>query len=244
MTRIRVRLCLLCLASGVTLGAVAPFPAHAGDVKLGYGSEGRKVIFNETSAQYSRRTSPRLVAVPDGDLEPLILRHSGNQNLDPKLVKALIQVESGYNSRALSRKGAMGLMQLMPGTASNLRVQDPYDPDENLRGGTTYLRRMLDRFAGRIELAVAAYNAGPGAVERHKGIPPFRETRDYVERVLSLYQGGGTGLPLVAGSFSSATFNSTGFSSTGFNAGPRRKPYLTRNAQNRLVLTTSLGGVR
>jgi soluble lytic murein transglycosylase len=203
-------------------------------VKLGY-SNGRKVIFNESSAQYTRRTSAKLVKVPDQNLEPLIQRHSDAQNLDPKLVKALIQVESGYNSRALSNKGAMGLMQLMPGTASSLRVRDAYDPDENLRGGTTYLRRMLDRFAGRLELAVAAYNAGPGAVERHGGIPPFRETRAYVERVLSLYQGSAAVLPLVAGGFNSA---SPGFS------GPRRKPYLVRNSQNRLVLTTSLDGVR
>ncbi len=152
-------------------------------MKLGYGTNGRKVIFNESSAQYSRRSAAKLVPVPDGELEPLILRHSGAQNLDPKLVKALIQVESGYNSRALSNKGAMGLMQLMPGTASSLRVQNPYDPDENLRGGTTYFRRMLDRFAGRLELAVAAYNAGP-APSSATAASPLRETRAYVERVL------------------------------------------------------------
>ncbi|HEX2645134.1 MAG TPA: lytic transglycosylase domain-containing protein [Thermoanaerobaculia bacterium] len=238
MARIRVRLCLLCLASGLALGAAASSPVQAGEVKLGYGSNGRKVIFNESSAQYSRRSSAKLVPVPDGELEPLILRHSGAQNLDPKLVKALIQVESGYNSRALSNKGAMGLMQLMPATASSLRVRDAYDPDENLRGGTTYFRRMLDRFAGRLELAVAAYNAGPGAVERHGGIPPFRETRAYVERVLSLYQGSAAVLPLVAGGFNSTSPGAL------FNVGPRRKPYLIRNAQNRLVLTTSLDGVR
>jgi hypothetical protein len=119
----------------------------------------------------------------------------------------------------------------MPATANSLRVQDPYDPDENLRGGTTYLRHMIDRFAGQIELAVAAYNAGPGAVERHRGIPPFRETRDYVRRVLALYQGndaGVMGLPALAGGFT----------------GTRRKPYLIRNAQNRLVVTTSLDGIR
>jgi soluble lytic murein transglycosylase-like protein len=225
MKRICACLCLLC-ALGLSLGTS---PAAA-EVKIGTNADGRKVIFNEGSAHRTRRLSAKLVAIPDTNLEPLIRRHSGAQNLDPKLVQALIQVESGYNVRALSNKGAMGLMQLMPGTAADLSVSDAYDPDQNLRGGTTYLRRMLDRFAGRLEWAVAAYNAGPGAVERHKGIPPFRETRNYVQRVLALYQGeAGLRAPMVAGSFT---------------GGVTRKPYLTRNAQNRLVLTTAIGGVR
>ena len=224
MKRICACLCLFCALS---LGAS---PATA-EVKLRLNAEGRKVIFNESTTQRSRRLSPKLVAVPDTDLEPLIQRHSGAQNLDPRLVKALIQVESGYNVRARSNKGAMGLMQLMPGTAASLAVSDAFDPDQNLRGGTAYLRRMLDRFAGRLEWAVAAYNAGPGAVERYNGIPPYSETRNYVKRVLSLYQGYETAisLPMVAGAFAT---------------GPIRKPYLTRNAQNRMVLTTAVGGVR
>ena len=119
---------------------------------------------------------------------PLIERHSLAQNLDPKLVRAVIQAESGYNQRALSNKGAMGLMQLMPMTARLLRVSDPWDAEQNVRGGTTYLRQLLDRFQGRVEWAVAAYNAGPGAVERHRGIPPYRETRAYVKKVLERYK--------------------------------------------------------
>jgi soluble lytic murein transglycosylase-like protein len=210
--------------------ALHPALAVAGNVRVVVGASGRKVIVNENSTQRTRRLSAKLVPLPDADLQPLIDRHSGDQNLDPKLVRALIQAESGYNKRALSNKGAMGLMQLMPATASLLNVQNPYDPDDNIRGGTRYLRQMIDRFAGRLEFAIAAYNAGPGAVERHGGIPPFAETRAYVRRVLSLYQGADLGLPV---KFASAvTVSSAG----------RRKPYIVRGPNNRLLVTTSLSG--
>jgi soluble lytic murein transglycosylase-like protein len=203
--------------------------AAAGDVRITIGPSGRKVIIGESSTQRSRRLSTTLLPVPEANLEPLIALHSGAQNLDPKLVKALIQVESGYNRNALSNKGAMGLMQLMPPTAALLNVRNPYDPDENLRGGTRYLRQMLDRFAGRVELALSAYNAGPRAVERHGGVPPFAETRAYVRRILALYQGTDAGLP---------------DGSSIVLAANRRKPYLTRGPNNRLLLTTSLSGSR
>lgn len=108
--------------------------------------------------------------------------------LDPELVKAVIQMESGWNPLALSKKGAMGLMQLMPQTANELGVKDPYDIEENLNGGTRYLRHLLDRF-GDVELALAAYNAGPRVVERYKGIPPYPETRSYVRSILYQYTG-------------------------------------------------------
>ncbi len=217
-----------------TLLALFPALAAAADVKIVIGASGRKVIVNENAAQHTRRMSAKLVPVPDADLEPLINRHSDAQALDPKLVKALIQTESGYNVRALSNKGAIGLMQLMPATASLLNVQNPYDPDDNIRGGTRYLRQMIDRFAGRLEFAIAAYNAGPGAVERHGGIPPFAETRAYVKRVLSLYNSGG------GGEFQVAAAQPLVPPSTGI----RRKPYLVRGPNNRLLVTTSISGPR
>jgi transglycosylase-like protein with SLT domain len=223
------------------LVALCPAFAVAGDVRVAVGVSGRRVILNENTTQRTRRLSAKLVAVPDANLEPLIALHSGNQNLDPKLVRALIQTESGYNSRALSNKGAMGLMQLMPGTASLLKVRNPYDPDENIRGGTRYLRQMLDRFAGQIELAVAAYNAGPGNVERHKGIPPFAETRAYVRRVLALYRGADLGLPATT---TAAMVFSPSANTFGKTLANTRKPRLVRGPNNRLLLTTSLDGSR
>lgn len=212
----------LCLGLGISL---APAPAAAGDVKLGRAGTGRKIIFNESSGQRSRRLAPRLVAVPEGGLEPLIAEHAENQQLDPRLVKALVQVESGYNVAALSRVGAMGLMQLMPATATSLAVANPYDPAENLRGGTTYLRKMIDRF-GDLTLALAAYNAGPEAVARYGGIPPYRETRDYVRRILALYGGGAdVSLPPTAAAPP---------------RGPVRKTRLVRGPDGRLLMTTAL----
>jgi hypothetical protein len=119
--------------------------------------------------------------------DDLIEQHAGVHGLSADLVRAVIQVESGFNARAVSPKGAMGLMQLMPSTATAYGVVDPFDPAENIRAGTAYLRRLLNRYDNRVELALAAYNAGPGAVDRHgEQVPPYRETRDYVRRITSV----------------------------------------------------------
>lgn len=208
-------------------------------MKIATGPDGRKVIYNETPAQNARRTSTKLRPLPDAELLPLIERHSLAQSLDPKLVRALIQAESGYNRRALSNKGAIGLMQLMPGTAKDLRVSDPWNADENVRGGTTYLRQLIDRFSGRLEWAVAAYNAGPGAVERYGGIPPYRETREYVRRVLGLYNGSDIRLA----SLTTATAASSRPTIRVKAAQPpviTRKTRIIRNSENQIVVTTAL----
>lgn len=113
----------------------------------------------------------------------IIRRHATSYRLEEALVKAVIKVESDYRPGIVSKKGAQGLMQLIPETARDLKVSDPFDPSENIRGGSEYLRRMLDLFNDDLDLALAAYNSGPSTVQRFGGIPPYDETRDYVKRV-------------------------------------------------------------
>jgi soluble lytic murein transglycosylase-like protein len=115
---------------------------------------------------------------------------AARHNVDANLVRAMIKVESNFNPRALSRKGAMGLMQLMPATARSLNVAHPFDPTENIEAGVRHLRQLLDNFGGDLGLSLAAYNAGAKAVQLHNGIPPYRETQQYVRQITSLYRGG------------------------------------------------------
>ena len=120
--------------------------------------------------------------------EGLIRSASNRHNVDAALIRAIIKVESDFDSSARSQKGATGLMQLMPETARLHNVADLYDPSDNIEGGVRHLKLLLGKYQGDLELSLAAYNAGIKAVEKHGGIPPFAETRDYVKRVLSYYQ--------------------------------------------------------
>lgn len=120
-------------------------------------------------------------------LEAMVQRQAQKAGLDPELVKAVVQAESGFNPNAVSQAGAKGLMQLMPETAQSLGVRSILNPTQNVEGGTRYLKSLMDRYQS-VPLALAAYNAGPGAVDRYGGIPPYRETQTYVQRVLQYQQ--------------------------------------------------------
>jgi soluble lytic murein transglycosylase-like protein len=130
----------------------------------------------EPDSEYAARTTPE-------DLAPLIEEAAGKTGLPAELISAVMATESGYRPDAVSPTGALGLMQLMPRTARALGVDDPSDPRQNVLGGAAYLRQQLDHF-GSIEQALAAYNAGPRAVEQYGGVPPFSETQEYVRRVI------------------------------------------------------------
>jgi soluble lytic murein transglycosylase-like protein len=199
--------------------AAGSLPAFA-EIRIELDASGRKVLTN-TGETAPRRTPGLGRRVEARELGPLIDRYADHYALDPKLVHAVIRAESGYNTRAVSPKGARGLMQLMPATARELDVEDAFDPASNIAGGTRYLRRMLDQFSGSIELALAGYNAGPEAVRQFGGIPPFPETRRYVTRILRDYRGdGGYELP----------------ASETVRVG--RKVYVSRDAAGRVLLTT------
>ena len=119
------------------------------------------------------------------NFEDIIREQSAKNGVDENLLKAVIKTESGFNPNARSGAGAMGLMQLMPQTAESLGVLDPYNPEQNVEGGTKYLKKLLSKYDGNKEMALAAYNAGPGTVDRYGGIPPYRETQNYVKNVLA-----------------------------------------------------------
>jgi soluble lytic murein transglycosylase-like protein len=126
--------------------------------------------------------------VPPEQIDALVEQNAATWQVDPALLKAVIANESGFNANAISNVGAQGLMQLMPETAASLGVRNAYDPAQNVAGGARYLRGLLDRFNGDQRLAVAAYNAGPGAVAKYGDVPPYAETQNYVTNVLASFE--------------------------------------------------------
>lgn len=125
--------------------------------------------------------------------ETIVSNTAGKYKIDPELMHAVITAESNYNPDAVSHRGALGLMQLMPDTARILGVKNPFNPAQNIEGGAKYLRLLMDKFNGNLKLVLAAYNAGPNTVENYGGVPPYKETKDYVAKVMKLYGKGGTG---------------------------------------------------
>jgi len=225
--------------SAAALAALLPLlllaPAAAAEVEIVVRPDGTRVVRNvggpSSAAAPARRIPPRRAA-PRPELRAVVAEHAAAHDLDPRLVEAVIQAESAWNRRAVSRAGAMGLMQLMPETAVVLAVDDPWDERQNVRGGTAYLARMLARF-GSEELALAAYNAGPGAVERYGGIPPYAETREYVRRVLSLYHGRHVGAEELV------PFHGRGAARAAAPARRGTAPSYVRGSDGRLVLTNT-----
>jgi len=149
-----------------------------------------KIYLRDLKKDRQLRTSFKFTAAncnPD-EFKPLIEKYSNEYGVDKSLIMAVIHAESGYNPNAVSRAGAQGLMQLMPKTAQQLKVNDCFNPSDNIRGGVRYLRFLLDTFKGDVTLALAAYNAGLSRVAQYGGVPPYNETRNYVAKVLNYQQ--------------------------------------------------------
>ena len=176
-------------------------PVWADEIVTVTDENGRKIFVNvgETRAKgewSSSAPSPIRAGnaiVPPPEISHLVEQTASRLQVDPQLVHAIIKVESEYDPKAVSPKGAMGLMQLIPETAHRFGVENPFSPKENIEGGVSYLRHLLDLYGGDLPLSLAAYNAGEGAVQRSGGIPSFSETQEYVRKVTNIYQSGSAG---------------------------------------------------
>jgi soluble lytic murein transglycosylase len=184
-----IRPTLLALLLATALGA-AP---TAADIYMYIDSQGVMHFTNTpTSTQYrvyiKEKPKPNVDRLKDMDrYDDIIAEAQRRHGVAGPLIKAMVRVESAFDPRAVSHKGALGLMQIMPKNLKRLKVRDPYNPWDNIMGGTRYLKEMLERFDGQLPLALAAYNAGPHSVEQYRGIPPYDETQKYVRKVMRFY---------------------------------------------------------
>ncbi|MFI5165706.1 MAG: lytic transglycosylase domain-containing protein [Thermoanaerobaculales bacterium] len=187
----------------IAVAVLAATPALGGERSAGVfiftTPDGTRRVVNVPAASADVGLVPEGAAERRRQLWPALQDAARTHGVDPRLVDLVIRMESGYNPRAVSAKGARGVMQLMPDTALLYGVRNIFDPLENLRAGVHYLRDLLQRFNSDVALALAAYNAGPEAVTKHGGIPPFGETRNYVHAILAAYQGTGGAAKLAGG---------------------------------------------
>ena len=192
----RTQSCLMVFACLVVWGLSLSRPACAGEIVSITDEHGRKIFINTGDARAKGEMATRAIqpvkadnaSPPSPEINDLVEQTASRHQIDPQLVHAIIKVESEYDPKAVSRKGAMGLMQLIPETAQRFGVANPFNPKENIEGGVSYLKHLLNLFGGDLSLSLAAYNAGEGAVQRFGGIPSFAETRDYVRKVTDIYQ--------------------------------------------------------
>ncbi|MGC9994259.1 MAG: lytic transglycosylase domain-containing protein [Terriglobia bacterium] len=182
-------------------GLAFSLPLWADEIVTITDQSGRRIFINtsethakgnwKTNGSRAKRTGTATATpapTPTPEISSLVERSADRMRVDPQLVHAIIKVESQYDPLALSNKGAMGLMQLIPETAQRFGVANPFDPKDNIEGGVSYLRHLLDMFGGDLPRSLAAYNAGEGAVQRSGGIPSYTETQDYVRKVTHIYQ--------------------------------------------------------
>ena len=194
-TSIRFLIGLLAGLAGMG-GAFLPAAQAADRIAAYLDSRGRVVFVNQARNPSPPKQAPaasgqaRTAARPDlssSDLDHVIQRSASRHQVDPDLVRAIVRVESNYNPYAVSSRGAQGLMQLIPATARRFGVRDAFDPSANLEGGIRYLKHLMELYDGDLELVLAAYNAGENAVSRYNGVPPFRETRNYLRKISRIY---------------------------------------------------------